>query len=316
MVCRLCGHEFLAISYSHLYFRHDWRMTHPLRRYLQQFGLTTIQSGLTARRRSIGANRRWKRLGVHWTRKDVLRKIRKAGRSGDPRAAAASRVIQRNARLYHAAVRLFGSWRRALLKANVDPARAYLKRRWPDGRLLLEELRRAYASGQMSNRQSFNRDRHGIIEAALRHYGSWAAALRLAGIPVRQSPKSWTQRGIRTRILQRHRSGRSVLYKDVAKEDPALMAAVNRILRTSWRRAVESAKVPYPGRMIWTPRRVVQEIRRLRRAGAPVNAAAVARRKSSLRSAALRYFGSWDIALARAGLEPEKIRLWPPTDRA
>jgi hypothetical protein len=57
----------------------------------------------------------------------------------------------------------------------------------------------------------------------------------------------------------------------------------------------------------WTKERVLQQLRRRRDAGKPLNHAAVAQASGSLRDAACKFFGSWDKTLAAAGLDPRKI---------
>jgi len=56
----------------------------------------------------------------------------------------------------------------------------------------------------------------------------------------------------------------------------------------------------------WTHEGVLQEIRRKARAGEPLNAKDVS--PYSLRRRGRIFFGSWDAALAAAGLDPAKVR--------
>ena len=56
----------------------------------------------------------------------------------------------------------------------------------------------------------------------------------------------------------------------------------------------------------WTAEALIEEIRRKHRAGEPLNARDVT--PNWIRRPAGRLFGSWDAALAAAGLDPMEIR--------
>ncbi len=63
---------------------------------------------------------------------------------------------------------------------------------------------------------------------------------------------------------------------------------------------------------IWTPEHVLDRMAELRRQNYPMNFYWVSQHERSLGSQAILYFGSWDEALRRIGLDPSKIRLAPP----
>lgn len=59
----------------------------------------------------------------------------------------------------------------------------------------------------------------------------------------------------------------------------------------------------------WSRKRILAEIRRVKRSRHPLNLAAVERSHSGLVSAALRVFGSWGAALGAAGIRESDVRL-------
>lgn len=64
---------------------------------------------------------------------------------------------------------------------------------------------------------------------------------------------------------------------------------------------------------ITTPEYILDRIAEAHRLGIPLNARAVQFAEASILPPAIRHFGSWDAALLAAGLEPEAIRLRPPS---
>ena len=63
-----------------------------------------------------------------------------------------------------------------------------------------------------------------------------------------------------------------------------------------------------PSRALDTPDRTLQAVRRRHGEGLPLNHATVLREDGALHRAILRFFGTWDVAMRAAGLDPDQIR--------
>lgn len=66
---------------------------------------------------------------------------------------------------------------------------------------------------------------------------------------------------------------------------------------------------------IWTPEYVLDRMAELHRRKLPLNFKWISEREKALIEKATRYFGSWDKALRRIGLDPKRVRLAPPSWR-
>jgi len=152
---------------------------------------------------------------------------------------------------------------------------------------------------------------------ATRLFGSWDAALQVAGLDpteIRLHRKRWTAETMIQEIRLKHRNGdplnctsvqHSSLYVSAVRHygswDSALMEAGLDPART---RKIKPHCRP------WTPETVVQEIRRKHQAAEPLNRSAVSPESLCVRGS--KFYGSWDAALTAAGLDPSTIRKHRP----
>ncbi len=117
---------------------------------------------------------------MRWTKEEVIRQIKRAKRAGEPLNRAA--VIERGddlTRALWAATRrgLFGSWPRALTAAGVDASSEACYERW-DKQSICWELRQLQADGVAMTRRAVAEESQALASAAVRHFGSWSAAVR------------------------------------------------------------------------------------------------------------------------------------------
>lgn len=120
----------------------------------------------------------------HWTKDRIIRVIKSARRASVD--LTWSEVVARRDELARAAFaairrRNFGSWSRALQAAGVDPDLERKHTRW-DRQTIAFELRQRQAEGEPMNSAAVQRDLPALHAAALRHFGSFDAALRAARI--------------------------------------------------------------------------------------------------------------------------------------
>jgi hypothetical protein len=113
-----------------------------------------------------------------WTRDDVVAELRRL-HDRDPSLNNRAAVRAGKRALVNAAVRYFGSWT-AACAASV-PAYTPLLTRW-SRELIIDELRRRHASGEVVTSTAITRDDPALALAVRNHIGSWARAYRLAGL--------------------------------------------------------------------------------------------------------------------------------------
>jgi hypothetical protein len=196
--------------------------------------------------------------------------------------------------LYQAARRIFGTWNAALEAAGLASRR---RQKWSKERVI-DQLRRWDAEGRFDE-TTWSDDRT-FVDAAIRLFGRWMAALVAAGVVApgerRRRGTKWTREGIIETLQDRHVRGKEINYE---RDSRLIGAAIARF--GSWHEAKRAAGVPVGRRKPkkrWTPDRVIQEIRARRTRGLTI--VNVDRSDPSLTHAARRYFGTWHDALVAA----------------
>src|SRR5947208_162736 len=119
-----------------------------------------------------------------WTKQNIIALIKQARRQGQDLHWSA--VTRRRDELKLAAFaalqpRLFGSWDRALTAAGLDADDVNRYRKW-DRESILFELKGRYKDHDPLNSGAIQREDPGLHAAAVRHFGSYDAALRGARI--------------------------------------------------------------------------------------------------------------------------------------
>lgn len=127
-----------------------------------------------------------------WTKQAVIRVIKEARRRGTDLCWSA--VITRDSLLRKAAFaavqkRLFGGWPRALEAAGVDADSSRRHQSW-DKTVVVAELKQLHADREATNSFAVRMSNPALHAAAVRHLGSFAAALRAAGIKVQRRRRS------------------------------------------------------------------------------------------------------------------------------
>ncbi|HQY87072.1 MAG TPA: hypothetical protein PK402_00340 [Tepidisphaeraceae bacterium] len=119
-----------------------------------------------------------------WTKERVIRLLKQAKKRG--RDLNWTTVIARNdplAKAAYAAIskRMFGSWARALSAAGVDPDTEALYIKW-DRESIVWDIRQLDADGSDLGSREIQLSEPRLHAAAIRHFGSWKAALKAAGV--------------------------------------------------------------------------------------------------------------------------------------
>jgi hypothetical protein len=172
-----------------------------------------------------------------------------------------------------AARRIFGSWSKAILASEVEPAKLQRVVPWTRERVLEMLLTRALRNQPVSARLMEPRS---IVEAGRKFFGSWPATLEAAGL------------------------------------DPAVVdRRPNPTSATATATSIPRARLAPPPRRSWTRETIVAAIRARLLQQKPLNAVALQREEPPLYCAARRHFGSWRGALLAAGLCPDDHRVVP-----
>ncbi len=240
-------------------------------------------------------------------KEDVIRRILELELAGE---SLHSREVQkRQGGLDLAARRHFGSWRKALCAAGLDDGKVCRQRQWTDQRIVAA-IQRLARQGVPLNSGSVRRVDGGLRCAALKHLGSWEAALRAAGIDprtVRCRQPRWTAEEVLQAIRRQHQQNLSP--QEAVAVRRSVESAAQRLFG-SWKAAVRAAGVPNPFAESprWTKVSVVEAILRRRQQGRSLSPGVVYAQCPLLHGAARRAFGTWDAALEAAGIDPDSVR--------
>ncbi len=230
-----------------------------------------------------------------WTAADVLAAIRQLDRKGVPLNYAS--VLKVDGGLIQAAIKLLGSWTKALQAAGYDPE-ALRVNRHPWTREQIIDLIRSRAAAGLPV-ASYNVKPASAEVASRRLFGSWKRALRAAGVasPMTEFPV-WTKVSVVEAILMRQETGQPVHCLAAAKQASRLYDAARRCFG-SWREALEAAGIEPAAvrkkRRPYAREELIETVRRKRTGKAACYT-------ESFRKAARRMFGSWDATLEAGGL--------------
>jgi hypothetical protein len=217
---------------------------------------------------AAGINIRVKRGRRTWSPKKVIRAIR--GASVKPESLCYRNMRIRRGSLLSTAKQLFGSWRKALIAAGVDPESVRLSRRWDRESVIEAILDRAVRNEPLAVTKVSPSN---LGNWGVRLFGSWENALRAAGL----NPDQY-----------------------VSARAPAAVIDTNM---------QPGASPPSDARQQkWSRDRITSELRHRVQHGKAVNPAQLRIEDPRLYSAIRRHFSSWSAALLHAGLNPEKYR--------
>lgn len=200
------------------------------RRYFGSWGNAVEAAGID---REVISNYRT------WTATRVLDAIHKFDRQGVP--LNSSSIFQTDCRVLYAARKIFGSWDDALRAAGYDPHLIRLNRpRWTREGIIALLQKRAKDGLSVAAR---NIVPTAAVPAAQRLFGSWASALKAAGMicPPAGRPY-WSRVSIVEEILTRQQANRPLDCTTAIKEVQRLYSAASRHFG-SWSEALRAAGI-------------------------------------------------------------------------
>lgn len=183
-----------------------------------------------------------------WNKKQIIQLIKAGRRKGVDLHWSA--ITCRRDELGKAAFaslqpRLFGRWDRALQAAGLDPEEIARYRRWGPTEIIFE-LRQRRQDGQALNSGALQEEDPSLHAAAVRHYGSYDAALvaaRLDPADIRQR-RVWKKTEVISAIKLAHRNKQHLSDSSIRQHHPALYGAAVR-LYGSFIRARQESGVPF-----------------------------------------------------------------------
>ena len=249
------------------------------------------------------------RRRIHWSRQSIIRRIRQLARAGSALNSAA--IQQSESDVMGAAVRHYGSWNKALVAAGIDPDLCRIQLPpWTRERLT-RTIGDIHSKGGRLNPGA--PEIASMKGAAERLFGSWDAALRSAGLDpkeIRRHRKPWTAKAVLDEIRRRHCAGEALNCRHVLRSS-LWDGAVRHF--GSWDAALTVGGLD-PGQIRrykprckpWTSETILREIKKRHETGEALNAGHIS--PVSLHQRGCKLFGSWDAALAAAGLDPKRCR--------
>lgn len=168
-----------------------------------------------------------------WTKQLIITQIKQARRKGEDLHWSA--VTQRRDELGLAAFaslqpRLFGRWDRALQGAGLDSDEVAMYRKW-DKPAILFELRQLARDKEPLNSGAIQKSDPGLHAAAVRHFGSYDAALRAAKLEPSEhrQRRRWTREQVIKELKSLYRSSKRPTTAILRTNHSALYGAATRI---------------------------------------------------------------------------------------
>jgi hypothetical protein len=113
-----------------------------------------------------------------WNRKKIVARIRELKAAGEPLYVSAAEV--KHGGLVGAAAVYFGSWRQAINGAGLDYLKIKRQKEWSKAEVVVEIKRMRAEAVDLSTTMSVRKKYRTLHAAAVRYFGSWAAAMKAA----------------------------------------------------------------------------------------------------------------------------------------
>ncbi len=189
-------------------------------------------------------------------------------------------------------------------------------RKW-DSTLILQTIRRYKREGKDISYNEMARSHQGLVSAANYYFGSYRKAVIAAGIDydkIRRKP-NWTTNKIIQVLRQAHRKKLPLNWYSVSKRRDLLgwagRAAIRKRAFGDWNKALSAAGIdPDSIRLYhrWSNDEILRALRARRRRKQALNTMALQEEMPGLYAAAVRHFGSYEVALQQAGIDPEDVK--------
>ena len=178
-----------------------------------------------------------------WDMNTIVRHILELDAKGEP--IYSSYVETNYPRLHRAAFRIMGNWENAVRTAGFDYNKVKRYQFWNKEKIV-EGILEAWQNGEdLSWRQISNNSCYYKLAAAAvkkRHFGSWEAALKAAGISYESISRyeQWDHEKVKARILAHKKRGDPLNPQFIRHNDSNLYYAARRRFN-SWGAAVQAS---------------------------------------------------------------------------
>jgi hypothetical protein len=240
-----------------------------------------------------------------------LQKLHKAGQDLSYNAMARRKQPLVSAAAYH-----FGSYRRAIEKANIDYQDVLRRPRWNKQSIiaLIKKARREdvplHWSAVTQRRDELGKAAFASLQPRL--FGRWDRALQAAGMDAGDVSqyRAWDKNTVLFDLKGRAADGEPLNSGALQKEDAGLHAAAVRYFG-SYESALKAAKLDPDAvrlRKRWSKETVIKAIKAAHSRGAVMSDSALRQQYPALYGAAARIFGNYTAARRAAGIKFERIR--------
>jgi hypothetical protein len=249
-----------------------------------------------------------------WTDERIIEELRGLYDRGVPMTCRG--IGEADRVLFQAALYHFGTLKNVLRAARIP---------WEKGRLwneekVIAEIWNLRSKGVDLSASRVTYSNGGLQQAAIKYCGCWKNAMSLAGLAPKEyrrrtvGPKlQWTKKEIIDELNQFKTQGVEMSAKGIGTADYKLYLAAKRHFGTL-SGALEKAGIQVvnpPTRSTWTDETVIAEIRRLEESGKDMSSIVAVHNHPELNRAARKHFGTWTNALAKSGIDPERVRKRP-----
>jgi len=216
----------------------------------------------------------------------------------------------------------FGSAGAAIRAAGIDydTVRVRTRPRW-DAAKVIRELKRLQRDGKGLWYSAVHREARYLPKMAIRFYGSYAKALRAAGIPIAQKqapPRPRRQPMPRAEILERlrslHEKGADLRARTLSRAERHLYMSIKPNFKSLlealsaagivWKRKSREKSVRMRH---WTGPIVVETLQRLHREGVDLRIAKIRKSHNPLFMATIHCFGAYGNAIVEAGINYDQL---------
>jgi hypothetical protein len=235
--------------------------------------------------------------------------------------------------IVNAAAVYCGSWKNAIEMAGFNyaaikkkPVSKGKKRFWPNRDLVIQAIQNRVSERKSIKSSVVTMEDSSLYNAARKFFGKngWAEARVVAGFKpqdIRPNLK-WTKQTVREEILRLHHEGVALnsSYVHKSTEYTHLHWAAQNVYG-SWRAAIEASGLDYEKiriktELLWTRDLILENIRNLEQSGWRLSSKSTQKQYRRLFAAAIRMFGSWQLAVEAAGLDYQQhcqeqtVRRW------
>jgi hypothetical protein len=210
-----------------------------------------------------------------------------------------------------AAATYFGSYRRAIEAIGLDYESIQRRRPSWSRRAIISELRKLHEKGVLETMRDFSAGAPALYSALRSHFGGLAAAMKAAGIPMRE--QRWSKEKVIEELRRRMENDEEIASGAV---DAGLKSTAQRYFG-GYREALEAAGLDYTKirkTEKWDRQRILETLRELGAAKQKLKAARIKARSHGLYEAMIREFGTIGDAAKAAGVRYEQPRHWGPLE--